>query len=68
MIRNCGNQFRSTQDDQIVKVPFTVCSLDKSKEHQVMVSENRKGVIINTNAAPAFFNDNHVLDKMDLAK
>ena len=66
MVRNWEQQNILSDDIKIVKVPFTVCSLQENSEYLVQVSEDRKQVLIYSEIAPTFYNDNHVMKLMEL--
>ena len=66
MVRNWEQQNILSDDIKIVKVPFTVCSLQENSEYLVQVSEDRNQVLIYSEIAPTFYNDNHVMKLMEL--
>lgn len=66
MIRNCADQFIPSNKEERVQVPFTVCALQNSTEYEVLISDNKNSMRINSELTPTFFNDNHVLNCIGL--
>lgn len=66
MIRNCADQFLPSNKEERVPVPFTVCALQESTEYEVLISDTKNSMKINSELTPTFFNDNHVLSSIGL--
>ncbi len=64
VVKNCSEQFDLSKDTKKIKLPFILCQLEKDTEYEVLVGDDRKSAVINSEIVPSFFNDNHVLSKL----
>lgn len=68
MVRNCANQYKTSDWKNRVSIPFTIWALENYSEYEVLVSEDRRSLAIHSDSTPTFFNDNHVLSKMEITQ
>jgi len=49
-----------------VKLPFIICKLQNHTEYEVLVADDRKAAMINSELVPSFYNDSYILAKINL--
>lgn len=64
LAKNLLEAHDTSKDKKKIKLPFILCQIDKDTEYEILVGDDRRSAVINSEIVPTFFNDNHVLAKI----